>query len=113
MEKKPQDEKPRLPYCRGTYKAWPSEQGSYDGGQVSLFITFTHSTDPYVLLDRKVVANDWNSSVSGSLLTGINIHEYGEPVDFPESFDGVWSATLPDGTLAPDDAAEMLNRCHE
>jgi hypothetical protein len=51
--------------------------------------------------------------VSGSLLTGINIHEYGEPVDFPESFDGVWSATLPDGTLAPDDAAEMINRCHE
>jgi hypothetical protein len=55
----------------GTFKAWLSDSTS------SPLSSFTQSTDPYVLVDGTVVANDWADLTDGTIATGIALDENG------------------------------------
>ena len=80
----------------GTYKAWLSD------GASSPSTSFSHATDPYVLVDGTIVANDWAGLTSGNLLTAINLDENGSILP-SSALDSVWSGTLFDGTSTGDD----------
>ena len=58
----------------GTFKAWLS--GSSTSSSPSS--RFTRSTsDPYVLIDGTVIADDWNDLTDGEIQNPINLDEYG------------------------------------
>lgn len=73
----------------GMYKAWLSVGSAASSPSTR----FTRSKGPYKLLDGRVVANDWNSLVSGRLLTAINITEKGTIAHDDTGKDRVWSGT--------------------
>jgi len=55
----------------GTYKAWLSN------ATIAATTRLTHATIPYALVDGTIVANDWTSLTSGSLLHAIDLTELG------------------------------------
>jgi hypothetical protein len=78
----------------GTFAAWVStEKDSPDD-------RFTKSTLPYVKLDNTIVALDWEDLVDGTLVSPIDLTEYGaSPTLEMNCNDGeVWTNTNPDGT---------------
>ena len=77
----------------GIYKAWLSDSLGPPPYH-SPSATFTRSKGPYKLLDGRVAANDWNSLVTRSLLTAINITEKGTIANDPGTgTDLVWTHT--------------------
>jgi len=59
-----------------------------------------HSTLPYVLVDKTVVANDWNDLVDGMLAHAINLDEHGiaVPVTLAPVGFNVWTNTTTNGS---------------
>lgn len=81
----------------GAYRAWLSDE------KRSPATTFEPSKVPYVLLDGRIVANDWAELASGKLAYPINVTERaGKPPVATGTCDGstVWTNTLLGGTYA-------------
>lgn len=72
----------------GTYKAWVSTSTSSPSS------TFTHSSDPYRLVDKTLVASNYTQLVSGALSHSIDEDENGTIV----TAQPVWTQTASDGT---------------
>lgn len=75
----------------GTWFPWMSDAGT------SPLQVFTKNLNPYRLLDSAatIVAHDWASLASGSLVHAIDRDELGNLVPYGTH---VWTGTLPDGT---------------
>jgi hypothetical protein len=73
---------------QGTYKAWLGTAGA------TPLTTFTHSSDPYYLLDGSKIANNWAGVISGNLLHPIDVTELLQP----GSSQLVWTGLREDGT---------------
>jgi len=58
----------------GTFKAWLSGSST----STSPSSRFTHSSDPYVLVDGTAIADDWSDLTDGSIDNPINLDEYGD-----------------------------------
>lgn len=86
----------------GTFRAWLSDETGSPATRM------THSPDPYVRVDGKVVAEGWADLTDGDLLAPISIDEYGNPGDSVLVCVGqeTWSNTAPDGTAATDRSCE-------
>lgn len=72
-----------------TYRAWLSSQ------TISASDRLLHSRGRYVLVNGLVVADDWDDLTSGSLQRPIDVDEHSETQQV-----GVWTGTLPDGSIA-------------
>lgn len=72
----------------GTYKAWLSGSG------VNAQDRLEHAAGLYVRTDGEVLANEWDSLVSGQLMTSPSLDENGESVS-----DFVWTGTNYRGDL--------------
>lgn len=70
----------------GEFKAWLSTMTS------SVSDRLTHSSEPYILVDGTLVANDWDDLVDGSILAPINLDAGGQLRG-----GDVWTGTLPSG----------------
>lgn len=75
----------------GTWKAWMS---AFEGPSASARLT--HNSDPYILPDGTIVADDWDDLVDGTLQNPINIDESGEEVPTGEGY-VVATGTRPSG----------------
>jgi hypothetical protein len=60
-----------MQYSSGTYMAWLSS--------TSASARLTHATVPYMLVSGVVIASNWESLISGSLLHPIDLTETGQP----------------------------------
>lgn len=85
---------------KGRYKAWLSSE--FTAPPVSPSTTFTRSKLPYKLRNGKVVANNWSSLESGSLMAPINITETGSSLTLSPGYNSglAWTGTTTKGTLA-------------
>jgi len=70
----------------GEFQAWLSTMTS------SVSDRLTHSSEPYILVDGTLVANDWDDLVDGSILAPINLDASGQVRG-----GDVWTGTLPSG----------------
>jgi len=79
----------------GTYKAWIS--GETIDGVYQPFDDFSHASVPYVMPGSpvKIVANNWDDLVSGSLVTRIYINERGEEIS--DAYARVFTGTCTNG----------------
>jgi hypothetical protein len=73
----------------GTYRAWISDASS---GPANRFVR--SNSEPYVLVDGTVVANNWADLTDGTIQAPIDLDEYGNAVTY--SF--TYSFTRTDGT---------------
>jgi hypothetical protein len=76
----------------GEFMAWLSTRSSPVSERL------TRASDPYVLVDGTMVANDWDDLVDGSILAPINLDANGEL-----RTGDVWTGTLATGASYPDD----------
>ena len=83
----------------GSYKAWLS------GSDSSPATTFTHSNEPYVLVDQTVVADGWDDLTDSTIGHAIHLTEKGTNL-----LGTVWSNTHPDGSAISSDGT---NTCSE
>jgi hypothetical protein len=77
---------------KGNWVSWTSDASTTP---IDRF-TFKTPSVPFKLLTGVVVANDWNSLISGSLHNPITVDENGKAV----TAGAVWTGTNPDGTRA-------------
>jgi hypothetical protein len=76
----------------GTFRAWISDDKSWPAQD------FTRSSDPYVLLDDTLVANDWTDLTDGSLAHSIDRDEAGQFISVREAWTGTdeWGGATAD-----------------
>lgn len=79
----------------GDFKAWISDLSS------SPVTDFTHSVEPYVLINGNAIASDWADLVDGDLLIPINVDEHGNTILNPT--ESVWTDTSSDGNISYQD----------
>jgi hypothetical protein len=90
----------------GTYKAWLSSSSPSE----SVFERFTHSPNPYMLVNGQQIAANWDDLVDGNLAFPINIDEKG--ITHVAGMDpSVWTSTgywgyYDGGTLLNDTACQ-------
>ena len=77
----------------GTWKAWISNSTE------NVVDRFTHPSGPYLLIDGKRVAENWNDLTDGRIENRINIDERGVHVSTHGSV-GPWTGTNEDGTFS-------------
>jgi len=75
----------------GIWNAWLSDSNKSAGARLN------HATKAYRTLDGKIVANNWNDLVDGSLDSPINVNEYGNVYGIATE---VWTGTQADGSSA-------------
>lgn len=70
----------------GVFKAWLSTASS------AVADRFVHSTEPYVLVNGTLIADDWEDLVDGSIAAPIDVDASGQ-----SRTGDVWTGTLPTG----------------
>lgn len=74
----------------GTWKAWLSDNSN------SPSTRFIKSTAAYKKINGITIANDWNDLIDGTILSGINMNEFGAPMTSGLS---AWTGTTANGTF--------------
>ncbi len=74
----------------GSWKAWLSDSTTTAASRLG------HATVPYKLINGTTIANNWTDLTDGSLVSKINIDEFGKEVPSAD----VWTGTAGDGLYA-------------